>query len=101
MEDDKMKITDAAMKKFATFIKPDSGLAEGIRIFQGNGCCGPAISMSIVKQPHSTDIHENHSGFNIYLDQHFGELRDTIIIDYVNEYFQIQGITNTSKSGCC
>lgn len=101
MEDDIMKITETAMKQFAKFIKPDSGSSEGIRISQGNSCCGPAFNMSIVKQPYSSDIIEYHKGINFYLEEQFKQFCENMTIDYVNEYFQIQGITNTPKSGCC
>lgn len=95
-----MKITENAIEQMKAFVKPDSGLAEGIRIFQGNGCCGTSFGMSVVKQPYSTDLKEHHSGINIYLDNQLAPLSDMLVIDYFNERFQLSGIPQVG-SGCC
>ena len=96
-----MKISENAIKQLKTLAKPDSGLAEGIRITQGNGCCGPSFGMSVVKQPYSTDLKEQHFGINIYLDNQLADQSDMMVVDYFNERFQIKGINQPVKSGCC
>lgn len=96
-----MNITENAIEKLKSLVKPDSGLAEGIRIFQGNGCCGPAIKMNVIKQPYSDDIKEVHEGINVYLDNQFAEHQKDLTIDFSNDYFQITGVKQFQKSGCC
>ena len=96
-----MTITENAITKLRTFVRPDAGLAEGIRIAQGSGCCGPSFKMSVVKQPHPEDIRETHDGINIYLDRQFAGITNDIIIDFCNDYFQIRGANNSCNSGCC
>jgi Fe-S cluster assembly iron-binding protein IscA len=96
-----MKITENAFAQMKTIIKPDSGLAEGIRIAQGNGCCGPSFSMSIVKQPYSDDLKVIQDGINLYLDNQLAGQSDLMVVDYFNERFQIMGINQPVKSGCC
>lgn len=96
-----MKVTENAIGNLKNFVQPNSGLAEGIRIAQGNGCCGPAIGISKVKQPYQSDLGEIHEGINFYIDPIFAEVANEIVLDFENNYYNIKGIESKASSGCC
>jgi Fe-S cluster assembly iron-binding protein IscA len=96
-----MNITHNAVEKLKTLVSPNSGLAEGIRIAKGNGCCGPSVVLSLVEQPLSSDIQHTLEGINNYIDPSLSEFENDIVLDFDNEYFNLTGIPSKSGSGCC
>ncbi len=96
-----MKITENAIEKLKTIITRAVDQQAGIRISVGNGCCGPSIGLSLVRQPQSADIKQIHEGINFYIDSSLKDFDNDIVLDFQNEYFNLTGIPNQSGSGCC
>lgn len=91
-----MEVTETAMNIIKQDVKADSGLAEGVRLSQGSGCCGPAYELGVVKQAHTNDFHQLIEGINFYIDSAFTKIQDKIILDFQDGFFLIKGLADSS-----
>ena len=96
-----MIITEKALEQLKSLVIPDAGINDGIRIGGGSGCCGPAFEMALVPNPLEGDLKEVHEGINFYLDSQFAGFNEILTIDFSENYFEIKGINDFPKSGCC
>ncbi len=78
---------------------PKKVLQPGIRIFTQQGCCGPALQMSVVEKPAVGDLQQKIDSVNFFMDDQARDMLTGVTIDYGTNGFKLEGLKKSG--GCC
>ena len=72
----------------------------GIRIFTQQGCCGPALQMSVAEKPSAGDKQITIEEINFYIAPAASDMLDGVTLDYGPNGFRLEGLKRNG-GGCC
>lgn len=94
-----MNITPIAIEELKKLLNNSETPVAGIRFFSEQGCCGPALHMSLVEKSSEGDKEILIDSVKFLIENSAEELLEGVTIDYSENGFKVEGMKN--NSGCC
>lgn len=91
-----LQITDNAKEMILNVLKENG--AEGIRLFEVDGCCGPQFALSL-DAPQDNDHVETINGVLVAMEEHMVNV-DGLILD-TEQSDNGEGLVLIGADGCC
>ncbi|WP_096155348.1 MULTISPECIES: adhesin [Bacillus] len=91
-----LQITDNAKEMIQTVLKENG--AEGIRLFEVDGCCGPQFALSL-DAPEENDHVETINGVVVAMEEHIVKV-EGLVLD-LEESENGTGLVLIGADGCC
>ena len=96
-----MNATPQAIEELKKALKTEENSNAGVRIFTQQGCCGPAVQMSIVDNPSLGDLQFSIDSVNFFLDESARDTMAEVTIDYGPNGFRLNGMKRSGGGGGC
>lgn len=94
-----MNATPQALEEFKKILNSEEIPTAGIRIFTQQGCCGPALQISVAERPSVDDKQISIDSVNFFVENQADEMLAGVTIDYGPSGFKINGMSR--GGGCC
>ena len=94
-----MNITPIAIEELKKLINNSETPVAGIRFFSQQGCCGPALHMSLVEKPCEGDKEITIDSLKLLIENSAKEMIQEVTLDYGQNGFKLEGMKK--NSGCC
>lgn len=94
-----MNATPHALEALKKSLKTEENSMTGVRIFTQQGCCGPALQMSVVEKPSTGDLQLSIDSVNFFIEEPAVEMLAGVTIDYGPNGFKLDGMKRSG--GCC
>jgi Fe-S cluster assembly iron-binding protein IscA len=94
-----MNATPQAIDELKKVLNSEESPAAGIRIFTQQGCCGPALQMSVVEKPAVGDLQQKIDSVNFFIEDQARDMLAGVTIDYGTNGFKLEGLKKSG--GCC
>ena len=94
-----MNATPQALDELKKVIDSEESPTAGVRIFAQQGCCGPALQMSIAEKPSVGDLQQTIDSVNFFIDDKAREMLAGVTIDFGPDGFRLEGLKRSN--GCC
>lgn len=95
-----MNVSQSALKELEKILKSEETPAAGIRIFTQQGCCGPAVQMSVAENPSLGDLQMSFDSVKFFIEEAARETMAEVTLDYGPGGFRLNGLKR-SGGGCC
>jgi Fe-S cluster assembly iron-binding protein IscA len=96
-----MNASPKALEELKKVLNSEEVPAAGIRIFTQQGCCGPAVQMSVVEKPSSGDLQLSIDSVNFFIEESARDTMTEVTIDYGSNGFILNGMKRSGGGGCC
>jgi Fe-S cluster assembly iron-binding protein IscA len=96
-----MNASPRALEEFKKVLNSEKVPTAGIRVFTQQGCCGPAIQMSIVEKPSIGDLQFSIDSVNFFIEESTRDTMAEVTIDYGSNGFRLNGLKRSGGEGCC
>ena len=94
-----MNATPQAIDELKKVLNSEESPTAGVRIFAQQGCCGPALQMSVVEKPSVGDLQLSIDSVNFFLEDQAKDMLTGVTIDYSPNGFRLEGLKK--NGGCC
>ena len=94
-----MNATPQAIEALKNALKTEENPQTGVRIFTQQGCCGPALQMSVVEKPSTGDLQLAIESVNFFIEEPAVDILAGVILDYGSNGFKLNGMKKSG--GCC
>lgn len=94
-----MKVTPVALNEIKKILENEESPLTGIRIFAQQGCCGPALQMSVSHHVSPGDKLVSMDSVTFYIEPVAEEMLEGVNIDYSPNGFRLEGMKKTGS--CC
>jgi len=94
-----MKVTPIALMELKKILDSEESPLAGIRIFAQQGCCGPALQMSVTQLASHGDKVVSLDSVNFFVDPMAEEMLEGVAIDFGPAGFKLEGMKR--NAGCC
>ena len=94
-----MNATPQALEELKKVIRSEDSPTVGIRIFSSQGCCGPALQMSVVENASPGDKQISIDSVSFFIDGKAEGMLDGVTIDFGSNGFKINNMKKST--GCC
>ena len=94
-----MTVTPQALDELKKVLNSEEIPSAGIRIFAQQGCCGPALQMSVEERAFAGDKQISVDSVNFFVDNPAEEMLAGVTIDYGPNGFKLEGMKRSG--GCC
>ncbi len=95
-----MKVTPSAVEELSKVLAETDNPQAGIRVFAQQGCCGPALQMSIAENITAGDKMLTIDHVNFFIDEKAEKMLEGVTIDFGPNGFRLQGF-KPNGGGCC
>ena len=96
-----MNASPKALEELKKVLNAEKPPNSGIRIFTQQGCCGPAVQMSVVEKPSTGDLQLSIDSVNFFIEESARDTMAEVTIDYGSKGFIINGMKRSGGRGCC
>ena len=96
-----MNASPQALEEFKKVLNSEELPTAGIRIFTQQGCCGPAVQMSIVEKPSNGDLQFSIDSVNFFMAESERDMLAEVTIDYGPNGFKLNGLKRNWGGSCC
>jgi len=94
-----MNATPQALEELKKTLKTEENPMTGVRIFTQQGCCGPALQMSVVEKPMAGDLQLAIDSVNFFIEEPAVDMLTGVTLDYSSTGFKLNGMKKSG--GCC
>jgi len=94
-----MKATPQALEELKKTLKTEENPMTGVRIFTQQGCCGPALQMSVVEKPLAGDLQLAIDSVNFFIEEPAVDMLTGVTLDFSSTGFKLNGMKKSG--GCC
>jgi len=94
-----MNATPQALEELKKTLKTEENPMTGVRIFTQQGCCGPALQMSVVEKPMTGDLQLAIDSVNFFIEEPAVDMLTGVTLDYSSTGFKLNGMKKSG--GCC
>lgn len=94
-----MNATPQALDELKKVLNSEESPTSGIRIFSQQGCCGPALQMSVAEKPSPGDKQVSIDSVSFFIDGQAEPMLEGVTIDYGSNGFKINNLKKSSS--CC
>jgi Fe-S cluster assembly iron-binding protein IscA len=94
-----MNATPQALEELKKTLKTEKNPMTGVRIFTQQGCCGPALQMSVVEKPLTGDLQLSIDSVNFFIEEPAVDMLAGVTLDYGTNGFKLNGMKKSG--GCC
>ena len=94
-----MEATLQALEELKKSLKTEENPMTGVRIFTQQGCCGPALQMSVVDKPSTGDLQLSIDSVNFFIEEPAMDMLAGVTLDYGTNGFKLNGMKKSG--GCC
>jgi Fe-S cluster assembly iron-binding protein IscA len=95
-----MKATSNAIEELKKVLKTEENPLAGIRIFSGQGCCGPSLQMSVSEKIPTGDELLTIDEVNFFIANEAREMLNGVTLDHGPNGFKLDGMKKNG-GGCC
>ena len=94
-----MNASPKALEELKKVLNSEEVPAAGIRIFTQQGCCGPALQMSVAEKPSTGELQFSIDSVNFYIEESAVDMLSGVTLDYSSNGFKLNGMKQSG--GCC
>jgi len=94
-----MNATPQALEELKKTLKTEENPMTGVRIFTQQGCCGPALQMSVVEKPLAGDLQLAIDSVNFFIEEPAVDMLTGVTLDFSSTGFKLNGMKKSG--GCC
>ena len=94
-----MNATPQALEELKKTLKTEENPMTGVRIFTQQGCCGPALQMSVVEKPMTGDLQLAIDSVNFFIEEPAVDMLTGVTLDHSSTGFKLNGMKKSG--GCC
>ena len=94
-----MNATPQALDELKKVLNSEESPTAGVRIFTQQGCCGPALQMSVVEKPLVGALQQKIDSVNFFIDDQARDMLAGVTVDYGTNGFKLEGLKKSG--GCC
>jgi Fe-S cluster assembly iron-binding protein IscA len=95
-----MNATPQAIEALKNVFKAEVNPQSGVRIFTQQGCCGPALQMSVVEKPSTGDLQLSIESVKFFIEEPAVDMLAGVTIDYDSKGFRLNGMKRNGGR-CC
>ena len=94
-----MKVTAQALEQLKEAVTQYNVPGAGVRIFSAQGCCGPALQMSIEDHLSAGDKMLTIENVDFFIESQAEQMLSDITIDFRENSFKLDGMRRSGE--CC
>ncbi|MDZ7634374.1 MAG: iron-sulfur cluster biosynthesis family protein [Bacteroidales bacterium] len=95
-----MNATQLAIDELKKVLNSEETPESGIRIFSQQGCCGPALQLTVTENGTSGDNVVTIDSVNFYIAPDAVTMLEGVTLDFGSNGFRLEGLRRAG-GGCC
>ncbi|MDI3527587.1 MAG: iron-sulfur cluster assembly protein [Tenuifilum sp.] len=96
-----MKLSEKAKNELTRVLDETGENANGIRIYNSQGCCGTSIQMDVASHAENGETAINIDGIDFYIENVLIETLTDVTLDHNGFGFLMNGLKKESGGCCC